>query len=85
VRIKGKKKYIGMYDTAKRAAEAHDAVAAKLKQAGGAAKPAFRIGSQVEATAAAGAHAGKMGELLSFDWIMDLYRIGELLYMSGPT
>ena len=35
MRIKGKKKYIGMYDTAKRAAEAHDAVAAKLKQAGG--------------------------------------------------
>jgi hypothetical protein len=32
VRVKGKKKYVGMYDSAKRAAAAHDAALAKLKE-----------------------------------------------------
>ena len=31
VRVKGKKKYVGMYDSAKRAAAAHDAALAKLQ------------------------------------------------------
>jgi hypothetical protein len=50
VRVKGKKKYIGMYDSAKSAAEAHDKVMAKLKSAGGGngkAAAAYKPGASV--------------------------------------
>lgn len=89
VRIKGKKKYIGMYDSAKSAAEAHDKVLAKLQASGASSlKAAYRQGTRVTAVGKKGDSAA-VGSVMSYDWVTEVYKIsfgqGKVVTSALPS
>lgn len=86
VRMKGKKKYIGMFDSARSAAEAHDKVMAKLRNSSAAVmKASFKAGTRVCAVGKEG-DSSQLGTVLSFDWITEMYKIslGEGKLVTSP-
>jgi hypothetical protein len=89
VRIKGKKKYIGMYDSAKSAADAHDKVMAKLQASGASClKAAYKHGTRVCPVGKEGDSAA-IGTVASYDWVAEVYKVcfgqGKLVTTALPS
>ena len=73
VRVKGKKKYVGMYDSIASAAQAFHLATAKV-QGGGSLQPAFSVGTRVYAAGQEGREEAA-GSIVSYDWTTDVYKV----------
>ena len=73
VRVKGKKKYVGMYDSIASAAQAFHLATAKV-QGGGSLQPAFSVGRLVYAAGQEGREEAA-GSIVSYDWTTDVYKV----------
>ena len=73
VRVKGKKKYVGMYNSIASAAQAFHLATAKV-QGGGSLQPAFSVGTRVYAAGQEGREEAA-GSIVSYDWTTDVYKV----------